>query len=230
MLSEYGRSGVTRVAHPVATALVRMGVTANGITLAGLVLTCAAAIGFFGTGHLVAGAIVIALCTLLDLVDGAVARASDGGSPYGALVDAVSDRVADGVILSSLVWWLVTTGADQRYTLVMLLGALVFSQVVSYSKARADAGGLATPGGLMERADRLVVLLLGAGLEGLGVPYALAVAATIVAVGSLVTVVQRMWGSRRDFLDRRDAGETIAPDAGASPGTHGTVAEPGTQG
>ena len=87
------------VAHPLAAFLVRSGVTANGITLAGLLLTCAAAITLFGPGHLVAGAIVIALCTLFDLVDGAVARASGGGSPYGALVDAVSDRVADGVIL-----------------------------------------------------------------------------------------------------------------------------------
>lgn len=224
MLSEYGRSGVTKVANPIATGLVRLGVTANGITLTGLVLTCAAAIWLFGSGHLVAGAIVIALCTLLDLVDGAVARASDGGSPYGALVDAVSDRVADGVILSSLVWWLVATEPENHLALGMLLASLVFSQVVSYSKARADAGGLHTPGGLMERADRLVLILLGAGLEGLGVPWAIEVGATLVAVGSLVTVVQRMWGSRRDYLDRRDAGLYIGPDGGASPGTSGDQA------
>lgn len=204
MLSEYGRSGVTRAAHPVATSLVRIGVTANGITLAGLLLTCAAAIGLFGNGHLVVGAIVIALCTLLDLVDGAVARASDGGSPYGALVDAVSDRIADGVILASLVWWLVGTEPDNRLALVLLLACLVLSQVVSYSKARADAGGLRTPGGLMERADRLVLILLGAGLEGLGVSWSLEVSLAVVAVGSLVTVLQRMWGGRADYFARRD--------------------------
>ena len=202
MLSEYGRSGVDRVTHPFATLLVRMGVTANGITLTGLVLTCAAAIALFGNGHLVAGAIVIALCTLLDLLDGAVARAGDGGSPYGALVDAVSDRVADGVILSSLVWWLVYSEPENRLALVMALSCLVLSQVVSYSKARADAGGLRTPGGLMERADRLVLILLGAGLEGLGVPWALEIALTVVAVGSLITVLQRVWGGRADYLDR----------------------------
>ncbi|WP_276550137.1 phosphatidylinositol phosphate synthase [Dietzia maris] len=202
MLSEYGRSGVARVAHPLAAFLVRSGVTANGITLAGLLLTCAAAITLFGPGHLVAGAIVIALCTLFDLVDGAVARASGGGSPYGALVDAVSDRVADGVILASLVWWLVHTEPDNRYALVMLLACLILSQVVSYSKARADAGGLRTPGGLMERADRLVLILLGAGLEGLGVPWALEVGLTAVAAGSFVTVIQRVWGGRTDYLDR----------------------------
>lgn len=202
MLSEYGRSGVARVAHPLAAFLVRSGVTANGITLAGLLMTCAAAITLFGPGHLVAGAIVIALCTLFDLVDGAVARASGGGSPYGALVDAVSDRVADGVILASLVWWLVHTEPDNRYALVMLLACLILSQVVSYSKARADAGGLRTPGGLMERADRLVLILLGAGLEGLGVPWALEVGLTAVAAGSFVTVIQRVWGGRTDYLER----------------------------
>lgn len=212
MLSEYGRPGVTKVAHPFATFLVRLGITTNGITVTGLVLTCAAAIALFGNGYLVAGAIVIALCTLLDLVDGAVARASDGGSPYGALVDAVSDRVADGVILASLVWWLVYTEPDNRLALVMLLACLVLSQVVSYSKARADAGGLKTPGGLMERADRLVLILLGAGLEGLGVPWALEVGLTAVAVGSLVTVVQRVWGGRADYFDRVSRADT--PTAG----------------
>lgn len=212
MLSEYGRSGVTRVVHPFATVLVRMGITANGITVTGLALTCGAAIVLFGNGLLVAGAIVIALCTLLDLVDGAVARASDGGSPYGALVDAVSDRVADGVILASLVWWLVHNEPDNRFALIMLLACLVLSQVVSYSKARADAGGLRTPGGLMERADRLVLILLSAGLEGLGVPWALEVGLTAVAVGSLVTVLQRVWGGRDDYFNR--VSQTDAPTAG----------------
>lgn len=204
MLSEFGRPGVSKVAHPLAAFLVRTGVTANGITLTGLVLTCAAAIGLFGTGHFVSGAIVIALCTLLDLLDGAVARAGDGGSPYGALVDAVSDRVADGVILAALLWWIVAAEPSNRYALLVLLACLVLAQVVSYSKARADAGGLRTPGGLMERADRLVLILLGAGLEGLGVPWALEVSLTIVAVGSLITVLQRMWGGRADYFARRD--------------------------
>lgn len=212
MLSEYGRSGVARVAHPFATFLVRIGITANGITVTGLVLTCAAAIALFGNGHLVAGAIVIALCTLLDLVDGAVARASDGGSPYGALVDAVSDRVADGVILASLVWWLVYAEPDNRFALVLLLACMVLSQVVSYSKARADAGGLRTPGGLMERADRLVLILLGAGLEGLGVPWALETGLAAVAVGSFITVLQRVWGGRADYFDR--VSQADAPTSG----------------
>lgn len=202
MLSEFGRPGVTRVAHPFAAFLVRLGVTANGITLAGLVLTSAAAVLLFGNGHLVAGAVVIALCSLLDLLDGAVARAGDGGSPYGALVDAVADRIADGVILSALLWWLVHAEPTNGYALVMLLACLVLSQVVSYSKARADAGGLRTPGGLMERADRLVFILLGAGLEGLGVPWALEVALSAVALGSLVTIIQRVWGGRADHLGR----------------------------
>jgi len=226
MLSEYGRSGVNTVARPVARALVRAGVTPNGITLTGLVLTCAAALTCLGSGHFVLGAVLIAVFALFDLLDGAVARAGAGGSSYGALVDAVSDRVADGAIFAALVWWLVGHEPDNRYLLGMLLGGLVFSQVVSYSKARADAGGLATPGGLMERADRLVVILGGAGLAGLGVPWALEVAATIVAVGGFVTVCQRMWGGRRDFLDRRDGGHELPRDVGRSPGVD-TGHEPG---
>lgn len=200
MLSEYGRGGVNKVATPIANVLVKAKITPNAITLTGLVATVAAAIGFFGTGELVAGAVVIALCTLFDLLDGAVARAGGGGSSYGALVDAVSDRVADGAILGALLWHVVHTEIDNSLAIVMLLTALTFSQVVSYSKARADAGGLATPGGLMERADRLVLILLGAGLEGLGVPYALEISLSIVAIGSVITVFQRVLGGRASYL------------------------------
>lgn len=200
MLSEYGRGGVNKVARPIASVFVRTGITPNMITLAGLVATVLAAILLFGSGHLVAGAIVIALCTLFDLLDGAVARAGNSGSPYGALVDAVSDRIADGAILGALLWYVVHNDVDNSLAIVMLLIALTFSQVVSYSKARADAGGLDTPGGLMERADRLVLILLGAGLDGLGVPWALEIGVTLVAVGSVITVFQRVLGGRASYL------------------------------
>ena len=214
MLSEYGRSGVNKVARPIASALLRLGATPNAITLTGLTFTCAAALGCLATGHLVLGAVLIAVFTLFDLLDGAVARAGGGGSSYGALVDAVSDRVADGAIFAALIWWVVTTEPDNRPLLVVLLIAVVFSQVVSYSRARADAGGLSTPGGLMERADRLVITLLGVLLEGLGVPWALEVAVTVVALGSVVTVVQRVLGGRADFLRHRADGRQPPTDAG----------------
>lgn len=212
MLSEYGRGGVNKVAPRFAGFFVKAGITPNMITLFGMFATVAAAILLFGSGHLVAGAIVIALCTLFDLLDGAVARAGGLGSPYGALVDAVSDRVADGAILGSLVWYVVHDDPDNSLALVMLLVALTFSQVVSYSKARADAGGLATPGGLMERADRLVLVLLGAGLSGLGVPWALEIGVSLVAIGSVITVVQRVLGGRASYLK-----STPQADAGRPP-------------
>lgn len=216
MLSEYGRGGVNKVAPRIAGFFVRSGITPNMITLFGMCATVVAAILLFGSGRLVAGAIVIALCTLFDLLDGAVARAGGTGSPYGALVDAVSDRVADGAILGALVWYIVHEEPDNALALVMLLIALTFSQVVSYSKARADAGGLDTPGGLMERADRLVLVLLGAGLEGLGVPWALEIGVSIVAVGSVITVVQRVLGGRASYLK-----STPQADGGRPP-AHGT--------
>ena len=200
MLSEHGRSGVNKVAPRIAGVFVKAGITPNMITLVGMAATVAAALVLFGNGYLFAGAIVIGLCTLFDLLDGAVARAGGTGSPYGALVDAVSDRIADGAILGALLWYVIHREPDNSIAIVMLLIALTFSQVVSYSKARADAGGLATPGGLMERADRLVIVLVGAGLEGLGVPWMLELGVSIVAIGSVVTVVQRVLGGRASYL------------------------------
>lgn len=216
MLSEYGRGGVNKIARPIASVFVRAKITPNMITLAGLVATVVAAIMLFGQGYLVSGALVIALCTLFDLLDGAVARAGNGGSPYGALVDAVSDRIADGAILGALLWYVVHSDVNNSLAIIMLLVALTFSQVVSYSKARADAGGLATPGGLMERADRLVLVLLGAGLEGLGVPWALEVGVTLVAVGSIITVGQRVLGGRASYLK-----QVPQTDAGRPPTNEG---------
>lgn len=200
MLSEHGRSGVNKVAPRIAGVFVRAGITPNMITLVGMAATVVAAVVFFGMGYLFVGAAVIGLCTLFDLLDGAVARAGGTGSPYGALVDAVSDRIADGAILGALLWYVIQNEPDNSLAIVMLLIALTFSQVVSYSKARADAGGLATPGGLMERADRLVIVLVGAGIEGLGVPWMLEIGVSIVAVGSVITVIQRVLGGRASYL------------------------------
>ncbi|MCW4353263.1 CDP-alcohol phosphatidyltransferase family protein [Hoyosella sp. YIM 151337] len=196
MLSVFGRPSVSKVTAPVGKALVRAGISPDAVTVAGTTATVAAALALFTTDHLFWGAVVIALFVLFDLVDGAMARARGGGTQFGAVLDATCDRIADGAIFAALVWWAMYHEGSGPLVIATLI-CLVASQVISYAKARAEASGLRADGGLIERSDRLVVVLLGAGFTGIGVGWAIHVAMWLLAAGSVVTVVQRVVAVRR---------------------------------
>ena len=148
----------------------------------------------FPTGKLFAGTLVITFFVLFDMVDGAMARESGGGSRFGAVLDATCDRISDGAVFCGLGWW-AAFGLGSRSLVVATLICLVTSQVISYIKARAEASGLRGDGGFIERPERLIIVLVGAGLSDLPVfplPWALPVAMWLLAVASMVTCAQRL--------------------------------------
>jgi CDP-diacylglycerol--glycerol-3-phosphate 3-phosphatidyltransferase len=191
MLNVVARVHVNRVTDPIGRALVSRGVTPDVVTVIGTVGASAAALWFLPRGELALAPWVITLFVLLDLVDGAMARARGRGTPFGAVLDSTCDRVADGALFAGLVWWCLGVG-DQRLLGVAALLCLVTSQLISYVKARAEGMGLSADGGLVERAERLIVVLLGTFLHGVGVPYALHVALWGLAAASVFTVLQRL--------------------------------------
>lgn len=195
MLNIFARASVSRVTDPAGAWLVRIGLTPNAVTVLGTVGAVAGALWLFPTGHLLAGTFVVWGFAMFDLLDGAMARAKGGGTRYGAVLDATCDRIADGALFSGLVWY--AFAQQDRLLAVAGLVCLVTAQVISYVKARAEASGLAADGGLVERAERLIITLVGTGLTGLGVPYALHVALVVLAAGSVVTVAQRLVAVRR---------------------------------
>ena len=201
MLNIFARASVSRFIEPVGIRLVRAGIGPDTITIIGTVGTVAAALGLFPFGYLLAGTIVITLFVLLDVLDDAVARARGSGTPWGTVLDATCDRIADGALFAGLTWWCFVV-ADDRPLAVAALLCLVSAQVISYIKARAEATGLRGDGGMVERAERYIITLLGAGLTGLGVPFALDVALWLVAGLQVVTVIQRMAAVRRSAWDR----------------------------
>src|SRR3954452_11170737 len=172
------------------------------VTVAGTVGAVAGAVLLFGTGHLFWGTVAVTLCVLLDLLDGALARARGGGSVFGAVwcfgpvLDSTGDRAADAAIFASLAWWFSGAG-DNRLLVLLSLVCLVLGVLTSYIKARAEGVGLACDVGIVERLERLLLVLFGTGLAGLGVPYALHVALWVLLVGSAITVVQRIVAVRR---------------------------------
>lgn len=219
MLSVFARESVSKATLPIGRALVRIGVTPDAITLVGTVGTIAAALTLFPMGYLFPGAVVIWFFAMFDMLDGATARARGGGTKYGAVLDATCDRVADGAIFVGIAWWLIFTDPSQsKPLLIATLICLVTSQVISYAKARAEASGLNGDGGWIERPDRLIIALSAVGLSELfHIPWLMHVGLWALAVGSVITVFQRMWSVRSSPGARDLVPMAAAPEPESEP-------------
>ncbi|MBY0442658.1 MAG: CDP-alcohol phosphatidyltransferase family protein [Mycobacteriaceae bacterium] len=188
------RAAFARITTPIARTLLRAGFTADGVTIFGTAAAVLAALTLFPIGKLFAGTLVVWFFVHFDMLDGAMARQSGGGSRFGIVLDATCDRISDGAIFSGLLWWAVF-GLHSQSLAVATLICLVTSQVISYIKARAEASGLRGDGGLIERPERLIMVLAGTGLAdlpGFPMPWALPVAMWTLAVTSAITCAQRL--------------------------------------
>src|SRR5437588_809010 len=145
------RHGVERGLGPVGSALRHLGVTADHVTAAGLVVSVGTGLAV-AAGWLIAGLFLLILSGALDLFDGAVAKASATSTPRGAFFDSVSDRVSDAFVLGGVAWYLATW--KHGHYPVLALAVLAVSMLISYERARAEALGFEARGGLMERAER----------------------------------------------------------------------------
>ena len=171
--------------------------TPNGITILGFLITVLSAY-LVGSGWLLAGGIVFLFAGGLDLMDGGLARLTGKASPFGALLDSVFDRLSEASLFVGIaVYALRDDISDDRKILfiTVLLLALIFSQGVSYLRARGEGLGVFTKAGLMTRPER--VLLLGIGLIIGQIEWVL----LAIAVVSCFTLFQRMF-TIRDLLDK----------------------------
>ncbi len=152
------RHAVDRNTEPVGRALVRAGITADVLTATGLLSAVATAVAV-ATGHLLLAIPLLTLTGLHDLFDGPVAKASGSASARGAFFDSVTDRVADAVLMGGVAWYLVSAG--KGHLAVLPLAVLGVTALVSYERAKAESLGLEAKGGLMERAERMILLGVG---------------------------------------------------------------------
>jgi CDP-diacylglycerol--glycerol-3-phosphate 3-phosphatidyltransferase len=181
MLDGRWRATVERGLEPVGRGLHRAGVTADGLTIIGLGFALATAF-LIADGHLLLGVFGVILTGLPDILDGSVARTSGRAGPRGAFFDSVCDRVADAAIFCGLAWYL--SDQDPRLP-VLVLAVLALSMLITYERARAESLGFQARGGLMERAERLVLLGIGLAFDVL-VPML-----WIMLVLTAITAVQR---------------------------------------
>ncbi|OBI62992.1 phosphatidylinositol phosphate synthase [Mycobacterium sp. E796] len=188
------RAAFARLTTPTARACLKVGLTPDAVTILGTVVAVAGALTLFPTGRLFAGTLVVWFFVLFDMLDGAMARERGGGTRFGAVLDATCDRISDGAVFCGLLWW-AAFGLHDKLLVVATLICLVTSQVISYIKARAEASGLRGDGGIIERPERLIIVLVGAGISDfpyIAWPPALSVAMWLLAAASVVTCVQRL--------------------------------------
>jgi CDP-diacylglycerol--glycerol-3-phosphate 3-phosphatidyltransferase len=191
MLNVFARPSLSRVTDPIAARLVRLGISPNAMTVTGTAVSIGAAMWFIPHNRLFLGSVLVAVFLCFDVLDGAMARAAGRTSPLGAVLDASCDRLVDAALFASIAWWALVTVADP-FAGAAALGCGGLAQLISYIKARAEASGLAAEGGLVERAERFIIALLGTAIQGLGVAHAVDVALGVLLAGSLLTAAQRV--------------------------------------
>ena len=199
MLSRF-RDFWTRVISPVARLFLRLGISPDAVTVAGTAGVAFGALFFFPRGQLLTGVLVITAFVFSDLLDGHMARLSGTSSSWGAFLDSTLDRLGDAAVFGGLVLYFMGPGESDLYA-ALALYCLVMGATTSYARARAESLGMEAKGGIAERADRLVAILVMTGLsvilgQAWFVPFTLAV----LALASTVTVVQRVLAVRRQAL------------------------------
>ena len=187
MFDGHFREQVERAVKPMGESLRKVGVTPDLLTVAGLLLAVAAGISV-GAGALRLGLLLVILAALPDLLDGAVAKAGNTASQRGAFFDSVIDRVTDALLLGGVAWYLASN--DSAHMTVLPFAVMAVSATISYERAKAESLGLQAKGGLMERAERIILLCLGLLFDNLLVPilWIMLVLTTITAVQRFVKV------------------------------------------
>lgn len=189
MLDIRARKKVSRAADPLARLLARSGLSPTGVTFMGLGVSVAGSV-LIALGYLSVGAAVLGTGAALDILDGVLARMTGTETVRGAFLDSLTDRVGEVAMWTGLAFYL---GRRSDATLVMLsLIALAGSLLIPYLRAKAEGEGMDGKGGLMGRAERLLVFCWGVGIAGLGLPV-LAPVIWVLAALTWLTVAQRFW-------------------------------------
>jgi CDP-diacylglycerol--glycerol-3-phosphate 3-phosphatidyltransferase len=150
------RSTIEEGLKPIGRGLRRTGITADVVTVVGIVMAGCTAVAI-GSGHFRLALLLLALTGVPDALDGAVAKASGTTSKRGAFFDSVADRLSDAVLFGGVAWYLAPRGRIVLLPFALLAAA----SLISYQRAKAESLGFNARGGIMERAERFLVLGFG---------------------------------------------------------------------
>ena len=193
MLTNLARTWGAKVAQPVARLLSRLGLTPNGATLLGFLMTVAVAV-LIALGSIRLGGVLLILTLAFDAVDGTMARISGSVTRFGGVLDSTLDRWAEISIYGALVWYYLHAGLNTG--VLLATAAMATSLMVSYTRARAEGAGFVLKEGLLTRLERLVILILGF-IAGSNLTL---LALLIISILAAFTALQRLWVVRQ--MDR----------------------------
>jgi CDP-diacylglycerol---glycerol-3-phosphate 3-phosphatidyltransferase len=191
VLPAWVKEGGRAVLAPVVRAAIALRLTPNTITVIGLGITIVASV-LVALDWLLLGAAILTAGSLLDAVDGALARAQGSGTVFGGFLDSTLDRAGEAILFIGVAAWLLRTQPEPMLPLLALMVALAGSFLVSYTHARAQGIGLAANVGLAPRTERLVLMIAGVALAGLGITIGLIGILLVLAILTVVTVIQRI--------------------------------------
>ena len=197
-------TGARGLASRSVTGLTRTRITPNALTATGVTMCLIASVLVLFEGHneilfYWLAAVVFVLGSLLDILDGALARAGGKTTPFGAFLDSTTDRVSEGFMLTAIAWVLAQHHRPTFVAITVL--AVAGSFLVSYTRARAESIGLRGDVGIGSRAERVVVITAGLVLAPWGVlPWAI----LVLACTAWITVVQRVLHVRKQLMEATD--------------------------
>lgn len=183
MFDGHLRAPVEKAVKPIGDRLRRTRLTPDHLTVVGLVVAVAAAVSI-ALGWLALGLLLVIMAALPDLLDGALAKASNTSSQRGAFFDSVVDRVTDSLLFGGVAWYFASN--ESSHMAILPLAVAAMSSVISYERAKAESLGLQAKGGLMERAERIILLCIG-----LLFPVILVAVMWVMLVLVSLTAVQR---------------------------------------
>ena len=194
------RRSVARFIDPVASSLLRLKVTPDGITWFGCGATVFISVVFLAQGKFLIGAILFGAFSLIDLLDGTMARMLGTAGDWGAFLDSTLDRISDSAVICALIYFYVNTvTGSSQLAVVAGIVSLVMSLMTSYARAKAESVAAKCTVGIAERAERNLIIWVALLISGLFVdvvPYALVLLATV----STITVLQRILFVRKQLV------------------------------
>jgi CDP-diacylglycerol--glycerol-3-phosphate 3-phosphatidyltransferase len=194
------RRFVARFIDPVASTLLRLKATPDGITWFGCGATIIISVVFLAQGNFLIGSILFGAFSLIDLLDGTMARMLGTSGAWGAFLDSTLDRISDSAVICALIYFYLTAdAANSQLAVVAGIVSLVMSLMTSYARAKAESLDAKCTVGIAERAERNLIIWIALLISGLFVdvvPYALA----LLAIVSTITVVQRIIFVRKQLV------------------------------
>ncbi|MEA3334473.1 MAG: CDP-alcohol phosphatidyltransferase family protein [Chloroflexota bacterium] len=194
MISDWARGFFRGFLEAVARFFQRLGVTPNQLTIIGLMLQAVVAV-VIALGYLPLAGILLVLFSIFDAFDGTLARMTGRASTFGSFLDSTIDRYAEAIVLFGLLVYM--TGIGDRTGILLIYVSIVGSLLVSYTRAKAESLDIECKVGILTRAERIIVLVIGLVFSGWhpfpGGPGVLILALWVLAIFSNVTAIQRVY-------------------------------------